>query len=97
VGAFSGFLVGTYRCTDISKAAPKFGAGAHISICMFIGAFAGALSFLVLAGSVYGLNPFSKYPPPHHPPQKPPKGYFPQARRRPMLAAYVRSRVPATW
>jgi len=31
VGAFSGFLVGTYRCTDISKAAPKFGAGAHIT------------------------------------------------------------------
>jgi hypothetical protein len=59
VGAFSGFLVGTYRCTDISKAAPKFGAGAHISVCMVLGAFAGALSFLVLVGSVYGLNPFS--------------------------------------
>jgi len=59
VGALSGFLIGTYRCSDIRKAAPKFGIGPHISICVAIGSFAGALSFLVLAGSVYGLNPFS--------------------------------------
>jgi len=59
VGALAGFLVGTYRCTDIRKAVPKFGVGGHISICVVIGSFAGALSFFALAGSVYGLNPFS--------------------------------------
>lgn len=58
VGALVGSLVGMYRCSDVSRALPKLGEGAHISICVVIGAFAGSLLFLGLARSVYGLNPF---------------------------------------
>jgi hypothetical protein len=59
LGAIAGSLVGTYRCSDISRAIPKFGHTAHMSICVVVGALAGSLLFLGLARFFYRLNPFS--------------------------------------
>ncbi len=59
VGALVGSLVGTIRCSDITRALPKFGHAAHISICVIVGALAGSLLFFGLARFFYGLNPFS--------------------------------------
>jgi hypothetical protein len=58
-GAVIGSLVGVYRCADISRALPRLGHAAHISICVVVGAISGSLLFLILAGTFYGLNPFS--------------------------------------
>ena len=60
VGALVGSLIGVYRCSDISKALPRFGTAMHLVICGVVGALAGSLLFLVLSRIVYDLNPSSE-------------------------------------
>ena len=59
LGAVAGSLVGTYRCSDISRALPKLGHAAHMSICVVVGALAGSMIFLGLAYFLYRVDPFS--------------------------------------